>query len=640
MTMQLPKPRLNPFQSRIASVFKPVNTLWDRLISPSPQVTSVGDQRTARLAASFLLIILLLNLMGFSFSGARLGFVTAFRESFGLLLTLTLTAYVVARTKWYRASIFLFALSFSSTAFRTILFEGANANFGLLVLLYVPLSLIVASAFLSGWAVFLLTGINVALMFSGVLFGIPFPDEIEAMAGIVTTMGLVLIALTNFRNNLENDRIAEVREANRQLETLTATLEQRVAERTRNLELAVEVGRAVSQVRDLDEMLGDACELILKDFNLYYVQVYFVDHGVNALVLQAGTGSAAEQLLAVRHRLPLDTNSINGQAAITRKPVVVTNTENYPAFKSNPLLPNTHSELAIPLLVGDSVVGVLDMQSEIAGALHTEMLPAFEALVGQLSIAIQNAKFLAETQTARAEVEAQAIQTRSALAQSEKLFRLSSRLTQASDYQELVKTIAETIDIPVINRVTLDLFNYDRSGNLESSKVYAAWWSGTGSHPNPVGTNYTPDTFRLMSLFRSPNALFFNDMLNDERIDNPSMEVIKNLNIRSGAVLPLYTGTYQVGVLIALAEEPYDFKPEDVRLFTALAPQITTVVENRRQFESAQERAKREATLNLISQKIQNATTVEAVLQIAAREIGHELGTEMTVAQLSMKDTR
>ncbi len=152
--------------------------------------------------------------------------------------------------------------------------------------------------------------------------------------------------------------------------------------------------------------------------------------------------------------------------------------------------------------------------------------------------------------------------------------------------------------------------------------------------------HYTPDTLRLMSLFRSPSALFFNDTLNDERIDSASMEVIKDLNIRSGVVLPLYAGTRQVGVLIALADEPYDFKPEETRLLTALAPQITTVVENRRQFERAQQRAQRETTLNTISQKIQNATTVEAVLQIAAREIGHVLGTEMTVAQLSMKDNR
>ena len=73
-------------------------------------------------------------------------------------------------------------------------------------------------------------------------------------------------------------------------------------------------------------------------------------------------------------------------------------------------------------------------------------------------------------------------------------------------------------------------------------------------------------------------------------------------------------------------------------MFTALAPQIATLLESRRQFERAQQQANRESTLNVISQKIQSATSVEAVLQIAARELGHALGAPMTVAQLSMKD--
>ena len=71
----------------------------------------------------------------------------------------------------------------------------------------------------------------------------------------------------------------------------------------------------------------------------------------------------------------------------------------------------------------------------------------------------------------------------------------------------------------------------------------------------------------------------------------------------------------------------------------ALGPQVSTVLENRRQFERAQKQAEREAMLNVINQKIQSATSVEAVLQIAARELGHALGAPMTVAQLTMKDS-
>jgi GAF domain-containing protein len=65
---------------------------------------------------------------------------------------------------------------------------------------------------------------------------------------------------------------------------------------------------------------------------------------------------------------------------------------------------------------------------------------------------------------------------------------------------------------------------------------------------------------------------------------------------------------------------------------------VATALQNARSFTRAQKQAERETTLNLISQKIQSATTVDAVLQIAARELGHALGAPMTIAQLSMKD--
>jgi GAF domain-containing protein/HAMP domain-containing protein len=185
-------------------------------------------------------------------------------------------------------------------------------------------------------------------------------------------------------------------------------LEQRVAERTRNLELAAEVGRTVSQVHALDVMLKDAAELIRKQFDLYYVQVYLADASQTNLILQSGTGNVGEQLISRRHSLPLNTNSINGRAAMEKKSVVISDTTASATFKPNPLLPDTRSEMAVPLMLGDKVVGVLDMQSEHAGSLSQENLPAFEALAGQLAIAIQNANLLAEAEQARVEVEAQA----------------------------------------------------------------------------------------------------------------------------------------------------------------------------------------------------------------------------------------
>jgi signal transduction histidine kinase len=124
--------------------------------------------------------------------------------------------------------------------------------------------------------------------------------------------------------------------------------------------------------------------------------------------LRAGTGEVGEALLKRGHRLTIDYNSLNGRAALERKPVIVADTLKNPYFKPNPLLPMTRSEMAVPLISGNRILGVLDMQSEASGTLSETNLPAFEALAGQLAIAIQNAQLFAETEQARAEVESQA----------------------------------------------------------------------------------------------------------------------------------------------------------------------------------------------------------------------------------------
>jgi GAF domain-containing protein len=184
-------------------------------------------------------------------------------------------------------------------------------------------------------------------------------------------------------------------------------LESRVSERTRELSLAVEVGRSVSQLRDLDTLLPNAVELIRSQFNLYYAQIYLMDAAGRMLTLRVGTGGVGAELLRRGHRLPVGPGSINGVAAAECKTIIVADTASNPIFRPNPLLPETRSELAVPLLVGERVVGVLDLQSRYPGALSVENLSAFEALAGQLAIALDNAALFAQTEQTRLEVEEQ-----------------------------------------------------------------------------------------------------------------------------------------------------------------------------------------------------------------------------------------
>jgi signal transduction histidine kinase/HAMP domain-containing protein len=188
------------------------------------------------------------------------------------------------------------------------------------------------------------------------------------------------------------------------LRDLFATLEERVAKRVHELELAAEVGRRTTAVVELDVLLAEAVELIRERFDLYYAQIYLLDDARQFAVMREGTGTVGQQLKAKGHKIPLGAGLV-GTAAEIGLPVVVPDTHQDPTHLPNPLLPDTRSESAVPLLIGEEVIGVLDMQSNQPGTFSKENVPVFIALAGQLAIAINNARLFDEVSTARQHAE-------------------------------------------------------------------------------------------------------------------------------------------------------------------------------------------------------------------------------------------
>lgn len=198
---------------------------------------------------------------------------------------------------------------------------------------------------------------------------------------------------------------SRMRQNNNELLAIREGLEQAVVERTRDLALAADVGRSMSQIRQLDELLQDAVNTIQDRFGLYYAQVYLADRRQKTLSLKAGTGIVGRQLVRRGHLLQIGTGSINGTAVTEKRTMVVPNTAASPLFKANSLLPYTRSEMAVPLILGDQVLGVLNLQSDVVNGLTPQNVDAFETLAGQIAVAIENANLFAEVQEARAQVE-------------------------------------------------------------------------------------------------------------------------------------------------------------------------------------------------------------------------------------------
>jgi signal transduction histidine kinase len=226
--------------------------------------------------------------------------------------------------------------------------------------------------------------------------------------------------------------------------------------------------------------------MIRSRFSLYYTQVYLVDPSGQAINLRAGTGDVGKQLLQRRHHLPVSSNSLNGRAVFEKKPVIVADTEESDIFLPNPLLPNTRSEMAIPLLIGDKVLGVLDMQSEIPNTLNEDNIVAFQVLAGQLSVAIQNATLFAQSEEARKQMEANARQITEtgwhdfldAIEREEKIGYTFNQVevTSMENVNEVKSTNA--LDVPILvtgaNVGTIQLVEEERIWTAQETEIVQA----------------------------------------------------------------------------------------------------------------------------------------------------------------------
>lgn len=817
-------------------------SLYARLISAHPSITSPAERRQSELISAIALSLLLVVMLGGAGTALNVGISP---NLIPVVLTgiLALAVYLLNRSSKHRYAPPLFSVGFGILAY----FISAGAFYVPVVLLMaLSTSFILNSLLEMRWMIaFWLVNTLAVFLVTPFLFPELTGQEAFLVRMGASFIGLLLVLFTWHRNSLERLRLNEIEAAQADLQRANIELQnaqKEVIARLAQIQLAAEVGRAVSQVRALDVMLKEAAELIRAQFDLYYVQVYLVNPKRTHLVLQAGTGEVGAALLARKHQLPLNTGSINGRAVLEKRPEVIADTANSSIFKPNPLLPKTRSEMAVPLLVGSQVVGVLDMQSEQPGGLKQEMLPAFEALAGQFAIAIQNANLLTEAGQARAEAEkyarrlerenwqeyldaihvpeqsgfifeggqvrpladeiepssdegqeisapiavageplgalmvemqepqktpqtielvnivarqvAQQIENLRLLESAERYrfeaeqaarrltregweeyFRAQSRqsLAYLYDLKEVkplekaevlqtepaltvpVRIREETIgklavlDLDTADPETLELIHAvsERlSEHLESLRlleetqrdqleldrraqqlaavseistlssretdvnrmlaivvhltqrkfglyhahiftynpanrqlvIVACGWREGDEHEGTHGiTTIAIDQEQSLvaRAARTRQPVVVNDVRSDPGwLPNPFLP-----ETRAELAVPLLVGDEVLGVLDVQSERVDAFSEEDVNIQVTLAAQVATALQNARNYERARRQAEREALLNAISQKIQSATSVEAVLQIAARELGHALGAPRAIAQLSLKDS-
>ena len=229
----------------------------------------------------------------------------------------------------------------------------------------------------------------------------PIPAALaDWISNSVITLLFSVIIIVGFQHLDAEFLVAQKKrdEAAHELENQNIHLEDRVAERTLQFKAVNEVGRAASSVLDPDELIDQVANLITDQFKYYYTALFLVDPTRRWAELRSATGEAGRVLKESKHRLEVGGKSMVGTAISTRSPRVALDVGVEPTRFENPLLPYTRSEIALPLLVGDRVLGALDVQSTRQGAFGPQEIETLQNMANQISIALDNANLFQQVQ--------------------------------------------------------------------------------------------------------------------------------------------------------------------------------------------------------------------------------------------------
>lgn len=184
----------------------------------------------------------------------------------------------------------------------------------------------------------------------------------------------------------------------RQLDETLQGLETLVEERTQYMQASSDVARAASSILDPDRLIRVVGDLITERFGFYYTAVFIIDEDGRWAVLRYATGEAGSELLRRNHRLEIGGRSMVGTSISGRTPRVAFDVGTEAVRFNNPLLPETRSEIALPLIAGNRVLGALDAQSTEEAAFSDQVIVTLQSMANQIAVALENARLYQESQ--------------------------------------------------------------------------------------------------------------------------------------------------------------------------------------------------------------------------------------------------
>ncbi len=380
--------------------------------------------------------------------------------------------------------------------------------------------------------------------------------------------------------------------------------------RALQLESAAEIARDISSSLHLDELLGNAVTLIRDRFDFYHASVFIIDSLGEYAVIREATGEAGVQLKRNGHKLGIGSKSIVGYVSSRGENLVIEDTSKDATYYANPLLPETRAEAAIPIKVGERILGVLDVQSVTPYAFHEEVLQTLSILADQLAIAIINTKLFAETQEH--------------LSQHRLLHHITTSAASGTTLKESLRGAVQGIQVILGgDRVAILLLDAKKENLVVSSSV--------GYSEEDEALIHVPITSGITGwVARNQKLLRIDDTSADPRY------VPVSINTRSELAIPLIFRKELLGVLNVESEEIATYDEHDEEMLGTLVGSLAAIIANTRLVQRVRKQAERERVLYEITGKIRSSTNIQTILSTTAKELTKATGAEHTEVKMAV----
>lgn len=395
------------------------------------------------------------------------------------------------------------------------------------------------------------------------------------------------------------------------LRTLTKELEAQVAQRTQELQQVQEeleshneqhhhiaqISHELAQISDPTKMLGSLVELIHKQLGYHHVYVYQPDETNRYLILRAAAGTTARTVMASGQRLPIGGRSLPGQVTAPgrRQARIAEARGDDAAYFGDTALPGARAEMALPLLVGDRLLGVLDFQSMHFEAFSPEDLVMMTALADQAAVTLDNARLLQRTEAALAELE--------------KIQRQYLRQAWRS-------IVGEPESAPA--------YVYTAAGGVTATSLKAAW--------SPTISQAVAERKALSSAAKEDGVAPASPTVGDEGAAPPTKPGGREHS--EVLALPITLRGQTIGALEVRHKAGRTWQHEDMNILTEIAERLGLALETARLSQENQRRATRERLIREITSDMRETMSTKTILERTIQRLGQEIGAEEVAVRI------